>query len=88
MSKWKAFILSIVCAIATMGSLTQQAYMPSLAFGIGFILFGGIWLHKAQRDLNIISQARQEKVETPKVSAIPMTSKGSHRLFVPPPIND
>ena len=88
MSKWKALLLTIVCAITAVGGLTQQAYMPSLAFAIGAVLFGSIWLYKFQRDFNIIYQARLEKVETPKVSAIPMTSKGSHRLFVPPPIND
>jgi hypothetical protein len=88
MSKWRALLLTIVCAIAAVALFTQQDYMPMWAFLAGAVLFGSIGLYKFQRDFNIVSQARQEKVETPKVTAIPMTSKGSHRLFVPPPIND
>lgn len=88
MSKLKALILSILSAVATVAWFTQQDYMLMWAFLAGTVLFGSIWLYKYRRDFNIVSQARQEKVETPKVSAIPMTSKGSHRLFVPPPIND
>ncbi len=88
MSKWKALLLTIVCTVTAVALLTQQDYLQMLAFLAGTVLFGSICLYKFQRDFNIISQARQEKVETPNVSAIPMTSKGSHRLFVPPPIND
>jgi hypothetical protein len=88
MTKWKALLLTIVCAITAIGGLTQQAYMPSLAFAVGAVLFGSIWLYKYRRDFNIIAQARLEKLETPKASVIPMTSKGSRRLFVPPPLND
>jgi hypothetical protein len=88
MSKLKALTLTIICAIAAVALFTQQDYTQMWAFLAGTVLFGSIWAYKDWRDFNIVSQARQEKVETPKVSAIPMTSKGSHRLFVPPPIND
>jgi hypothetical protein len=89
MSKWKALIITIVCAITAVGGFTQQAYMPSLAFAVGAVLFGSIWLYKYRRDFNIVSQARLVKVKTTlKPSLPPMTSQGSRRLFVPPPIND
>jgi len=88
MNKWKALLLAIVCAITAVAGFTQQAYMPMWAFLAGTVLFGSIWLYKYQRDFNIVAQARLEKVETPKASAIPMTSQGSRRLFVPTPISD
>lgn len=88
MSKWKVLLLSILSAISAVAWFTQQAYLPMWAFGAGAVLFGSIWLYKYRRDFNIVSQARLEKLETPKVSTIPMTSKGSRRLFVPPPISD
>lgn len=89
MNKWKALLLTILCAITAIGGFTQQAYMPMWAFAAGAVLFGSIWLYKYRRDFNIIAQARLEKEKTPNIPTLPpMTSSGSRRLFVPPPISD
>jgi hypothetical protein len=90
MNKWKAlglgllFLLLAIIAWANGGDVVAWWLLP---FAVWF-LPQGIW--KFYRDWAIISQAKQERQQTIERQAErpelpPMTSPGSHRLFVPPP---
>ena len=88
MSKGKNLIRGIVCATwATVAAANHQD-MILLAFAAAAALFLGILFYTCYRDFyRIPSRARLERAQAAQIPhQLPQTSKGSRRLFVPPPI--
>ena len=90
MPKTKALILAIVTAIGAVSSFADNQLTLMWSLIAASTLFFGIWLYKYQRDHNIIANAQKEQAKGAQTSQTmpPMTSKGSCRLFVPPPLGD
>ena len=90
MSKLKALTLTILFAVqAVTFYLTHNTPFMVIAI-VGTLLFLSVWTAKHHRDRNIEKQARLERTKTAQASQClpPMTTKGSHRLFVPPSLED
>jgi hypothetical protein len=88
-SKRRALFISIASAVGVYGFYINQQYQMMWAMIASTALFFCIWLDKVIRDINAISEAKQEQAEGVETSQMPtMTSKGSRRLFVPEPLND
>jgi uncharacterized protein (DUF58 family) len=88
-SKRKVMWLALLCAALSVLFIIWQVYvclLASLALGV---IFASVWYGKHARDQQYIVEAeaanRQAILASP-VSPL-MTSPGSSRLFVPPPID-
>jgi len=80
---WTLFCvgLTIICAYANMSYVT----LAPLSWAV---MLGAIAAYKFIRDHGIISNARVYRGHTPvQLPPLAMTSKGSTRLFVPPPLD-
>jgi phosphoribulokinase len=88
--KEKALIVGILSTVTTISLYTNNHNPYMWLFFVLAIAFFGTAFHKYQRDDEIIANARKERAEGAQISqTMPeVTSKGSRRLFVPPPIND
>ena len=89
MSKTQALGWALGCLIA--GPLLIFTHLPMFVFCGGSaltsgIIFAIIWCYKFSRDRGIIQNARLEAEQEPALMP-PMTSPGSSRLFVPPPLD-
>jgi hypothetical protein len=88
MHKRKALMLSILCAVLAFSADSAQQFTVMWIVAACSLLCFSIWFYKYQRDKSIVIQARLEREQAAQVShTLPQTSKGSRRLFVPPPIN-
>ncbi len=87
MSKAAALGYALLCV-----GLAVSCYVIHLSIcGSSFLFIalplGGLWLYKFTRDRSIIRNARIEAAREPAQLAPSMTSPGSERLFVPPPLD-
>jgi len=85
--KRRAAVVAILCTLAALPFL----FNPDLAmFGLMFlmyaVIYGCIWLYKFKRDRRLQAGA-QAANQQPAALEPPMTSAGSHRLFVPQSLN-
>jgi hypothetical protein len=87
MSKLKALTLSILCAVTTVEFYLQQNFTFMWILLALTLLFLSLWAYKFQRDHRIVTQARHQDEVAPISQPAPQASEGSHRLFVPPPLN-
>ena len=89
MSKLKALTLTILFAIQTV-VFYQSHNMPFMVIAmIGTVLFFLVWIMKRNRDRTIVKQVRREREQAIQVpQPVTQTSKGSHSLFVPPPLKE
>lgn len=85
MSKGKALGSAITCTLICILFL----FTPLIGFIPMFLLaalfFWIVWLFKYSRDAKIVAASQVEYAEEAKQLPLPptMTSKGSHRLFIP-----
>lgn len=78
----------IICSLfIAANAYIYQQYIFMLAFLILALATTGIWIYKFQRDLRIITQAKEARLTTTNSKPPLKTSPDSRRLFVPPPIN-
>src|SRR5258707_12067971 len=87
-SKTRAAVVAVLCTLAAFLFL----FNPTLAaFGVMFLfyalIYGCIWLYKFNRDRKIVERAQSGAQHEPVAPVIEMTSPGSSRLFVPPPLD-
>ena len=89
MRQGKALVLGILCTAMAVSFYADSQTTLMWAFVASSALFLGLWFYRYQRDKNIIAQARQERLKPSQTTPTlpPMESKGSRRLFVPPPLN-
>jgi len=90
MHKRKALILGMLCAGLGILLYSDDPTTPLWLFIVIAVLLLSVGMYPYIRDLRfVIAQARLEREQSAQVSHTlpPMTSKGSRRLFVPPPIN-
>ncbi len=86
-SKTRAAVVAILCTLASLPFFVN----PDLAaFGLMFLfyalIYGCIWLYKFNRDKRITAQSKVASSQ-PLETTPEMTSPGSSRLFVPPPLD-
>lgn len=89
MSKGKATLYAAIALLIGCVFLPAQIYGCFWVFiGIAAI-YGGIAYAKQRRDTKLIVEATQEQQSSSHELVLPpMTSKGSNRLFVPPPLHN
>jgi hypothetical protein len=87
MSKGKALSLAAIALL--FAALLMPVQFGCAAPFLGIALFyGAVAYYKHVRDVKIIHQAEQEQLAAPAPMVLPpMTTKGSNRLFVPPPLD-
>lgn len=91
MSKGRAFTWFIGCGITAFVCFSLQGVFSSSAviFGFSALLFTAyffcVWLTKYMRDAAL--KAQSEAIEISEPLPPVMTSPGSSRLFVPPPVD-
>jgi len=82
MSKGKSLGLTILCGVFVVIFLFTPLYGCVFPFLIIVITY-----KKHLRDTSIITEAYQQQATASRQLPVPaMTSKGSNRLFVPPPL--
>lgn len=87
MTKTKAIGWAVLFGALTIICLPSQTYACAFPFLIAALAFGLIAYKKHQRDTNIIAEADRQQATASRQLPVPaMTSKGSNRLFVPPPL--
>lgn len=79
---WALMCIALAIASYSVGLIVWA--LPLLLIGLMFTL---LWAYKFVRDRGIISRARREAERAPTPTTPPMTSHGSQRLFVPPPLD-
>ena len=98
-SKRKAMWYGLMWGGITILFLAWQWWPCLFAPIVCTLFYGGVWLYKFNRDQKIVEAAaakstlhaasQYEELPPPRtLSQPPMTSKGSNRLFVPPPLTD
>ncbi len=89
MRQSKILALGILAVMCAMSALFSSQVVIACAFAAPAALCLGLWFYRYQRDKNIIAQARQDRQQAVQTRSItpPMESKGSRRLFVPPPLD-
>jgi hypothetical protein len=86
-SKTRALVVAVLCFIAGVPFLFGgELAMLTFMFWVYALIYGCIWYYKYQRDQKIIVASQVTKQEPIEVTP-PMTSPGSHRLFVPNPLD-
>jgi len=85
--KRRAAVIAVLCTLAALPFL----FNPDLAmFGLMFlmyaVIYGCIWLYKFNRDKRL-QAGTQTATRQAAVIEPPITSPGSHRLFVPPSLD-
>ena len=88
-SRGKAAIRAILCFLASIPFFLFGDAWIMIGLGLLFyaLLYGCIWLYKYDRDQRLVGQAKLEAKQAPEAIMPPMSSPGSSRLFVPPPLN-
>lgn len=87
MSKGKALSLAAIAVLFAVLLLPVQLGCSAIFLGIA-LFYGLVFYYKHSRDTKIIHQAEQEQLAAPAPMLLPpMTTKGSNRLFVPPPLD-
>lgn len=89
LSKRRAINLALLCVVLSV--LFTVWFLPPCLLGsvlLGLI-FGGIWLAKHERDFQYIIAAKADAEQALLAPPAPplMTTPGSQRLFVPPPLD-
>ncbi len=89
MSKGKALAFVALALFLAMLCLPVHLYACMFPFIGAAMVFGAIAYAKYMRDRNMIASAKQEQLLASRQlpAPPPMSSKGSSRLFVPPPID-
>ncbi len=88
MSKAQALGWAFVCGLAALCChLIGFVYLDLTAL-IGALGFTVLWFAKYLRDKRIVTQSQMEQEAEPKALPPVMTSPGSARLFVPPPLRE
>lgn len=89
MSKVKALWLAIGSIVLVAVFMVAQQVTCMYMFVIFALVFGAIAFYKYARDARIVNQAETEQLQAADRLPLPpqMTSKGSSRLFVPPPLD-
>jgi hypothetical protein len=89
MRQGKLFTFGILFAMCAVMALIGGQIAAACIFAVLASPFSGLWFYRYQRDKNIIAQARRERQQAIQIPSItpPMESKGSRRLFVPPPLD-
>ena len=90
MNKWKALLLGLVflsVALVTLPTPGAVFGWVFLVIALGYLAIAG---YKLYRDWYIVSQAEAERVAAAQrpQALPPMSSPGSRRLFVPPPLKN
>ena len=87
-SKTRAAVVAVLC---TLGAIPFLCNSNLAAIGGMFLfyafIYGCIWFYKYNRDQKIVERAQLEAQQMPVTPVIEMTSPGSSRLFVPPPLD-
>lgn len=86
-SKRRAAVVSILCFIAAFPFLNPELWSIAGMFFIWSAIYGCIWFYKFNRDQQIVERAQLGAQQEPVKQVIEMTSPGSSRLFVPPPLD-
>lgn len=87
-SRGRAALVAVLCFIGAFATLPLGAGFGSLSVCMFLfsLIYGCIWFGKYLRDLKLIAAAR-DAAHTEPAQIIPdMTTPGSHRLFVPKPL--
>ena len=79
--------MTLLCVGLAIGCYVLSWSIAGLFFTVLSLMLSSVWSYKFIRDRGIIQQARLESGRRPEVIAPPMTSPGSNRLFVPPPLD-
>lgn len=88
MSKGKARILGYLFFGVASVCLSVNQYLLMILIGVPSLVLIWLYIHKDERDKNFVTEAQQEReTSLQNPSSIPMMSKRSHRLSVPPSIN-
>lgn len=87
-SKRAAVTVTIFCAGMAMVLFIAQAAACAWPFLMGAVVYGCIAYFKQARDVKIVHESRQVQQQNTTADQLPppMSSPGSHRLFVPPPL--
>ena len=94
-SKTRALVIAVLCFIAGVCvipigiALTSDPAggLASVYMFIWSLIYGCIWFYKFKRDQRIIERAKAQSTQ-PAAQIMPdMTTPGSHRLFVPNPLD-
>ncbi len=89
MSKLKALTLTILFAVQTVVFYQSHNTLFMVIAMIGTLLFLIVWIMKRNRDHAIAKQVRREREQAAQIpQPVTQTSKGSHHLFVPPPLKE
>ncbi len=89
MSKSKAMLYAAVAALVACLFLPMQLYACFWVFLFVAAIYGCIGYYKHRRDSRLVQQVLQEQATASHELVLPpMTSKGSNRLFVPPPLDN
>ncbi len=88
MSRTQALSSAIISGMLTVGCLLLHLGACFVPFLISAIVFSLIVHSKHRRDLRIIHEAEEHHHLAARLPAVkpPMSSQGSDRLFVPPPL--
>ncbi len=87
-SKTRAAVVAVLC---TLGAIPFLCNSNLAVIGGAFLcyafIYGCIWFYKFNRDRKIVERAQLGARQEPVAPVIEMTSPGSSRLFVPPPLD-
>jgi hypothetical protein len=87
-SKTRAAVVAVLC---TLGAIPFLCNANLAVIGGAFLcyafIYGCIWFYKFNRDRKIIERAQVGAQQAPVAPVIEMTSPGSSRLRVPPPLD-
>ena len=87
MSKGKALSLAAIAVLFAVLLLPVQLGCALPFLGVA-VFYGLVFYYKHRRDHRIVERAQQEHLAAPAPMLLPpMTSKGSNRLSVPPPLD-
>lgn len=87
MSKGKATLYAAIALLIGCLFLPTQIYGCFWVFLVIAAIYGGIAYAKQRRDMKLMAETMQEHRAAPTPMMLPpMTTKGSNRLFVPPPL--
>lgn len=87
MSKYQTLALALLLLGATVLVALSPLYFCIVVPIIGVLMFGSLTTYQYVRDWHIINKARTDTTASSMLLPPPaMTSPGSTRLFVPPPL--
>jgi len=86
-SKRRAATIAILCLLASIPFFFDPVWaMIGLTLLMYALIYGGIWFFKFRRDRRLLDSANIAQQQPAEIEP-PVTSPGSSRLFVPPPLD-